>query len=621
MKVFQAIVGWVCAAMMLGCIELHAQTPEKPVTASPEGFSAVVTTPLDSLDSLQRQRHERIERGYDSLRVKSDRRWFSRTLYKALFRSVAAVDERTRGEVRDETALTTPYAGYRIGEIRIVRRTPFDSNGNWFERAANNTHMLTRERIIRRDLLFKTGDRLDPQIIARNKQLLQSRPYIADVMIEVVPDPDDAGLVHLLIVTRDSWTIDVDGRLSGGEGSLGISEANLFGRGHELRIETNLNVQKFDYGGNVLEYKIPNLWGSFYQFESAVGRRFDDSFLEFGVTKEFLRPKDYELGVTYAGNRFDHTILASDTTVKVKSRDFNLWTGYSHPIGKTNGFIAARYNYRRFTTRPEDTDVRTHPDLHCRNVALVSLGLYHERFYSSDMIYSYGTREYLASGYKSDLTFGYQWGEFSDDYYLGTSQMVGGFIDGVGFLKGGLEVGSFIDTKSGHWHRTTLSGMVGWFSNLWHKRRTHYRQFASLGYTQGWNRFMGSCEVVEFTKEHGLNVLEDGGIGLTRLVLNTETIFFTPYEPLGFRTVLFGFVDAGLLGMHANVFRNDAYAAIGCGVRFRNERLVIGTIQIRLGVAFGPGGLAESKYFRLTRESSLPDYRFNPERPDFVTFR
>jgi len=48
---------------------------------------------------------------------------------------------------------------------------------------------------------------------------------------------------------------------------------------------------------------------------------------------------------------------------------------------------------------------------------------------------------------------------------------------------------------------------------------------------------------------------------------------------------------------------------------------VFGTIQIRLGVAFGPGGLAESKYFRLTRESSLPGYRFNPERPDFVSFR
>lgn len=53
---------------------------------------------------------------------------------------------------------------------------PFDSCGNWFERAGNKTHMLTRERVIRRDLLFKPGDKFDPQLVVRNKQLLRSRP-------------------------------------------------------------------------------------------------------------------------------------------------------------------------------------------------------------------------------------------------------------------------------------------------------------------------------------------------------------------------------------------------------------------------------------------------------------
>ena len=110
-------------------------------------------------------------------------------------------------------------------------------------------------------------------------------------------------------------------------------------------------------------------------------------------------------------------------------------------------------------------------------------------------------------------------------------------------------------------------------------------------------------------------------MGTTRLVVNTETIIFTPYEPLGFKTVLFAFADGGFLGFHGNVFRNDAFGSVGIGVRFRNERIVLGTVQIRLGVAFGPAGFAESHYLRLSHETQLPHYRFNPERPEFVTFQ
>ena len=57
----------------------------------------------------------------------------------------------------------------------------FDNGGNWLERTSNKLHYLTRDRVIRRDLLFGPGDRFDPQLVVRNKQLLRSRSYIADV--------------------------------------------------------------------------------------------------------------------------------------------------------------------------------------------------------------------------------------------------------------------------------------------------------------------------------------------------------------------------------------------------------------------------------------------------------
>ncbi|MBQ8471131.1 MAG: hypothetical protein IJ502_04225 [Alistipes sp.] len=614
---------YVMGLWLLVVWPLFVCAQQKPkMTESPTAFSREIVMQPDTLDSVEMERIARTNRMYDSLRVKSERRWMSRLIYKSLFRSDTKVEEE-KGEVRDETALVSPYQGFLINDIRILRHNPFEPDGNWLERAANNTHMLTRERIIRRDLLFKVGDVVDPQIIARNKQLLQSRSYISDVDIMVIPNLSKPGTVDILVETRDKWTIDIDGSIGGGEGTLGLSESNLLGRGHKIRVETNLEMPNFGYKGNVIEYEIPNMWGSFYCFTTAVGRRFDCSVLEVGVEKEFLRPVDYEFGVTYAGNKYEHHLQMLDTTVLVRKRDFNIWGGVTHPMQSlaSNGYVAARYNRNRFPLRPADTAPRNNPDLHGYDAVLFSAGLYREHFYSSDLIYAYGSREYLASGFKSELTAGYTWEEFDDKYYIGTSQMFGGFIDRFGFLKGGFDLGGFINSRNGYWNRITLNAKVGWFSNLWHHHRTHIRQYVSVGYTQGWNRFAGSGEQIEFTKLQGLNVLDEDVLGTTRLVVNTETIIFTPYEPLGFKTVLFAFADGGFLGFHDNVFRNDAFGSIGLGVRFRNERIVLGTVQIRLGIAFGPAGFAESRYLRLSRETQLPHYRFNPERPEFVTFQ
>ena len=58
------------------------------------------------------------------------------------------------------------------------------------------------------------------------------------------------------------------------------------------------------------------------------------------------------------------------------------------------------------------------------------------------------------------------------------------------------------------------------------------------------------------------------------MILNTETVVFTPYQPLGFRIAVFGFADFGLIGYSPNIFKNDFFTSFGLGVRLRNERLV-----------------------------------------------
>ena len=563
----------------------------------------------------------RNQRLYDSIESKTNRRAVPRMLYKMLFVK-PVLDTTMSGRVTDESRLLQPYSGKTIGEITIDRRQVFDPGGNWLERTANKTHRLTRERVIRRDLLFEPGDTLDPELIVRNKQLIRSRGYIADIDIAVLPDAFDSTRVNLAITTRDSWTISVDGGwYSESRTMVGLSDANILGWGNKLKLMTNFSRKDFSYGGNMVEYEIPNVLGSFYTAEFAAGRDFYNSTLDMGLRKEFIKPTDYEIGLTYSDIKSKRYMVEQDTSLLVKERNLDAWGGYSRYLRRIGSsvYLTGRYNYRRVSRRPL-VGQHFNPALHDQDALLVGAGLYREKFYTANMIYGFGRREYLATGYKAELTTGYSWGEFNDAMYLGMSYETGGFR-GVGYIMGGFTLGSYIDLNDGMWHRSAVDVDLRWFSNLFLFRRSRIRQFLAFNYTQGWNRGTGSDESIRFTRTDGLQALEEHIIGTNRMILNTETVVFTPYQPLGFRIAVFGFADFGLIGYSPNIFKNDFFTSLGLGVRLRNERLVFNTIQIRLGIAFGKNGLVESEYFRLSNSTRMEQYRYRPTRPEIVEFK
>ena len=401
---------------------------------------------------------------------------------------------------------------------------------------------------------------------------------------------------------------------------FGLSDANIFGWGNALRLRTNFDRRDFSYGGNEIEYEIPNVLGSFYTAQLAAGRAFYQSTLLLDLHKEFLRPTDYEAGASYSVLKDKRPMIEQDSSELVKERNLDLWGGYSRylPAMRASLFLTGHYNYRRLSLRPQ-VAAQHHPALHDRDLLLFGIGFYREKFYTANMIYGFGRREYLAAGYKAQLTGGYSWGEFGNEIYLGASYDRGGFFS-VGYVMGGCSFGSFIDPVDGTWRRSAANFNLRWFSNLFLIRRSRLRQFLGFSYTQGWNRGTGNDESIRFTFTDGLQALKEYTLGTTRAVLNTETVLFSPYQPLGFRIAFFGFADFGLIGYSPNVFKNAFYTSLGMGVRLRNERLVFKTIQIRLGIAFGKHGLVESEYFRLSTTTRLSQYRYRPERPDIIGF-
>lgn len=337
-----------------------------PDRVSPGGFSP------DSLNTATSERNQRL---YDSIQSKTNRRAVPRMLYRMLFVK-PVLDTTMNGRVLDESRLLEPYAGKTVGDITIERMMPFDSCGNWFERAGNKTHMLTRERVIRRDLLFKPGDKFDPQLVVRNKQLLRSRPYISDTEVIIVPDSLDSTRVNMVIRARDSWTISIDAGIHGeGRTMVGLSDANIFGTGNTLKIKTNFSRRDFSYGGNIVEYKIPNVLGTFYTADFSAGRDFYNSELNLGLRKEFIRPTDYEIGLTYSDIKSKRYMVDLDTSLLVKVRNLDVWGGKSHYIRsiKSSVFLTGRYSYARFSRRPPVT-ADYNPALHDHDAMLFGGG-------------------------------------------------------------------------------------------------------------------------------------------------------------------------------------------------------------------------------------------------------
>ena len=179
--------------------------------------------------------------------------------------------------VEDFPGPTPASAGCETGPISYVfidNHSIFDRREGrfaWAYRLANRLHVRTRKSVIERELLFAPGDCYDPWIIDESERLLRSYPFIAQVDIYGIPQPD--GSYHVIVDTRDEWSTQMDLRvsLSSGVGFEGfrLQETNLLGRGQELGVYYIDRDVTRDYG---VRFATPQLAGTRWDLSFALGR-------------------------------------------------------------------------------------------------------------------------------------------------------------------------------------------------------------------------------------------------------------------------------------------------------------------------------------------------------------
>jgi len=109
---------------------------------------------------------------------------------------------------------TTAAAPLVVGEIQILTNDIFSpdeatqTNGTlrFMRRTMNKVHFNTRHHVIRRELLFRTGEVFDPERLAETERNLRVLGYLNNVHVAAV-DTNAAGQVKVVVSTREAWTL------------------------------------------------------------------------------------------------------------------------------------------------------------------------------------------------------------------------------------------------------------------------------------------------------------------------------------------------------------------------------------------------------------------------------
>jgi outer membrane protein assembly factor BamA len=157
------------------------------------------------------------------------------------------------------------YQGRIIRRIDIVRKNVFDDqierSDLFIYRWANALHFVTRESVIRRELLFSAGDSLDAERVLESQRNIRLTELIEDVDVKAIPVGDDS--VDLEIVSSDLWTTKLSPMFEtgGGNSKIGLlfAEKNFLGGGR--LVETTAQTGTDQDGFSIL-YRDRRVGGS-----------------------------------------------------------------------------------------------------------------------------------------------------------------------------------------------------------------------------------------------------------------------------------------------------------------------------------------------------------------------
>jgi len=604
---------------------IQARAQEKPPVKIdtlfvPKGYQVILddTTFVVGRDTvvighkvrMREDPYQKSAKFYDSLKDRADRTRVTKELHELLIR------KQRRGQTVDSILIKSEdsygkYNGMTIRSIKIKKTDLLEGSvldtvleasskvGKW----VNRLHADTRDFIIRNNLLFKVGDKVDPYRLADNERLLRQFKTIRDARIYLKPAEGTTDQVDIVVVTQDVASVGAAGTYSSFKNfSVDAYDINILGYAKQLQVSYFRRTDGKPVNGYEIFLREPNFGHSFVQGQITYTNNYLRNRILLSAGRDFLTPKmKYAGGVEIFRTKENYVINRNDTLPQPYAQEsIDVWIGRSFPLARrTNFIVALRTNDYRFTSRPlisQDSNFFFYD----RNSILAGFTVFKTNYIKGSLIQGFGKTEDVPVNTWAGITLGPEYNDFSTRHYLDIHAGLGRYYDKAGYFSGDATIGGF---KNGSiWEDGVFNVNGRYFSNLMDAGKTRVRQFINFSYAKGYRRKVYKDLVL------GRGWRDPRGFvptGDERIVVGLETVYFTPWYYYGFKFALYHGADLTFIGTNDRIIaKENLFPSLKAGIRMLNDNLVFPTLSIDANYYIRSGNYKPA--FSIGISTSLP---------------
>jgi len=327
--------------------------------------------------------------------------------------------------------------GAIIGDIQVKVQDIFDledpKENRPLYRTANKLHINTRPSVIKRALLFKSGEPVSARIIEETERLLHDNRFLYSASINPIAYHD--GVVDIEVTTRDTWSLEPGFKFSraGGSNTTGITfdERNLFGSGVSLGLK---NITDIDRNGTELEVNSNHALGGWYNVNYKYAHLSDGKRQSFSLSQPFYAlDTRWSAGMSVSANdRMDSVYNGGVLTGQYShsQTSYEVFGGWS--AGLVDHWVK-RYSlglsYDINTFGPATTiAIQPPPDLKVA-APFIRYEVIEDNFQKLENRDQIGRPEFVAMGFQSSVQMGYAIERHSntDDLWIYKGRMSNGY--------------------------------------------------------------------------------------------------------------------------------------------------------------------------------------------------
>lgn len=582
-------------------------------------------------DSLK-QKNDSI---FYSLQIKSKKSKFRQKLHQLFFNSTTTQTENIPKKTEKKLRNWTNFQGKTIRNLKITVYEPLgydekDSTKtpNRWEHLGNIFHNKTKNKIIKRLLLFDKNSLLDSTIIKETERILRSQSYIRQAHIETFPTKSKDS-VDVTIYVLDSWSLYADADGSFNQGTIRLFERNFLGKGHQLSFRYSQEISGNTRPSFGFNYRIPNIYATTISTSVHYSINFDKYYEKYWSV---WRPY-YSIYTRWAGGftisertfreDFKKNRIIYPQDLKIDTQD--LWASGAFPIYKneeknkvTNFIISSRF-YKINYINPPLRELDENQYFSNRETFITSIGISQIGYKQDRYIFRIKDIEDIPIGKNLSLLSGFRYNLNNISPYLGFKAMYGNYWN-FGYLSSDFQIGSFFKEEN---KQTTIRGEFIYFSPLFDLGKWHFRQFFKLQYVNGISRKNYFKDRITLNGNTGIIGFNSPILSGTRKsVFTFQTQSYSPFSLLGFRINPFFTADVGFIGESYNsILRDQVFTKWGIGLYVTNDYIPLGNFQFSF-VFFpkipGIGNNIQELTGRSNDDFRLPNFNF--QTPEIIRY-